>query len=76
MKNDEYFFNYEMQPGIHLNKIEYENNNIKPLISIITSYYNANEYMWQTMNCILNQTFPYWEWIIVDDGSTKIEAIE
>ena len=29
MKNDEYFFNYEMQPGIHLNKIEYENNNIK-----------------------------------------------
>lgn len=76
MKNDEYFFNYEMQPGIHLNKIEYENNNIKPLISIITSYYNANEYMWQTMNCIINQTFPYWEWIIVDDGSTKIEAIE
>ena len=47
MKNDEYFFNYEMQPGIHLNKIEYETDNIKPLISIITSYYNANEYMWQ-----------------------------
>ena len=76
MNNDEYFFYYEMQPGICLNKIEYENNNINPLISIITSYYNANEYIWQTMNCVLNQTFPYWEWIIVDDGSNNTEAIE
>ena len=32
--------------------------------------------MWQTINCVFNQTFPYWEWIIVDDGSTQEEALD
>ena len=49
-------------------KGEYE---VKPLISIITPYYNADKYIFETANSIFNQTFPFWEWIIVNDGSTK-----
>ena len=53
-----------------------KDTNDKPLVSIITSYYNSQEFMWQTINCVLNQTFPYWEWIIVDDGSTDKNSVE
>ena len=42
---------------------------IKPIISIITPYYNAEEYIEETAKSVLNQTFPFFEWIIVDDGS-------
>ncbi len=46
-----------------------------PLISVITPYYNAGKYFEQTFNCVLNQTFPWFEWIIVDDGSTDEESV-
>ena len=77
MKEDKFFWNYNEQPG----KILYSQNNFnvkdfKPLVSIVTSYYNSNEFMWQTINCVLNQTFQNWEWIIVDDGSTSQKAIQ
>ena len=47
----------------------------KPLVSIITPYYNAAKYFEQTFNCVMNQTFPWFEWIIVDDGSTDEESV-
>lgn len=47
----------------------------KPLISIITPYYNAGKYIMQTFNCVMNQTFPWFEWIIVNDGSTDQESL-
>ena len=76
MKEDNYFWKYDYEPGKKLN-IESKNvKKVKPLVSIVTSYYNLNEFMWQTINCVLNQTFQSWEWIIVDDGSTNAEAIE
>ena len=76
MLEDKYFWNYEKEPGkvLKSNYIKYTGS--KPLVSIITSYYNSQEYMLQTINCVFNQTFPYWEWIIVDDGSTDNEAIK
>ena len=76
MKKDIYFWDYFKQPGITVRQ-EYviNKNEYKPLVSIITSYYNSQEYMWQTINCVLNQTFPFWEWIIVDDGSNDADAI-
>ncbi|MBO5430068.1 MAG: glycosyltransferase family 2 protein, partial [Peptococcaceae bacterium] len=46
-----------------------------PLVSIITPYYNAGTYFEQTFNCVMNQTFPWFEWIIVNDGSTKQEDV-
>lgn len=76
MKEDNYFWKYKYEPGKELNNKIKDIKNVKPLVSIITSYYNSNEYMWQTINCVLNQTFQSWEWIIVDDGSTNKEAIQ
>lgn len=46
-------------------------NEEKPIISIITASYNASEDVLLTKNSVLSQTFPYYEWIIVDDGSTN-----
>lgn len=77
MKEDNFFWEYRYEPGIELkNKDNKIYSKSQPLVSIITSYYNANEFMWQTINCVLNQTFQSWEWIIVDDGSTQQESIE
>lgn len=76
MKEDNFFWEYKYEPGKELKNKSKEHSKTQPLVSIITSYYNANEFMWQTINCVLNQTFQSWEWIIVDDGSTKQEAVE
>ena len=68
---------YKQYPGKKINKIEFDiDNNQKPIISIITPYYNSQKYIQETANSILNQTFPYWEWIIIDDGSQEKEAKE
>lgn len=67
---------YSKMPGRKLEKIEFANQNMEPIISIVTAYYNSQKYIEQTANSILNQTFPFWEWIIVDDGSTEEEAIK
>lgn len=43
----------------------------EPIISIITPFYNAEEYIEETAKSVLSQTFTNFEWIIVDDGSSK-----
>ena len=63
-------FDFSKQPGREQLKPNIKEP-VPTLISIITPYYNANEYFWQTYNCVINQTFPWFEWIIVDDGSTE-----
>lgn len=40
-----------------------------PVISIITPAYNSSEYISDTINSVLNQTYSDWEMIIVDDCS-------
>lgn len=45
-------------------------SNHKTVISVITPFYNANTLM-ETAISLLNQTYPFFEWIIVNDGSTK-----
>jgi len=42
----------------------------RPLVSIITPSYNSEEYIAETIRSVQTQTYPYWELIIVDDGST------
>lgn len=42
----------------------------EPLISIITPTYNREDYIAQAIESVLVQSYPHFEMIIVDDGST------
>lgn len=66
--------NYNLFPGRDRKLNNYFEKK-EPIISIITPYYNTNKYIDTTVNSVLNQTFPYFEWIIIDDGSTNKEDI-
>ena len=63
-------FNYKQEPGKKLNN-RFKCPTDEPLVSIITPFYNAGEFFEQTYNSVMNQTFPWFEWIIVNDGSTS-----
>ncbi len=41
-----------------------------PLISVISSVYNTQDYLPISIESIINQTYPNWELILIDDGST------
>ena len=41
-----------------------------PLISIITPTFNHEPFIAECIESVLNQTYPLWEMIILDDGST------
>lgn len=49
-----------------------------PLISVVMSVYNAEKYLHDAVNSILNQTYRYFEFIIIDDNSTdhSLEILE
>ena len=76
MEEEIKYFDFSLEPGKNVNENNPLNDDSKPLISILTAYYNAKEYIEQTAQSIFNQTFPYWEWIIIDDGSTESETKE
>ncbi len=42
----------------------------KPVISVLMPVYNAEEYLSESIASILNQTYPNFEFLILDDGST------
>lgn len=66
--------NYTLEPGRKAEKQEYAEGT--PVFSVITPYYNASKYIDSTLNSLLNQTFPYWEWIITDDGCIEKKELE
>ena len=68
-------FNYELQPGRELRPFKFEKD-YEPIISIVMPFYNDKEHIEQTVNSVLNQTFPAWELIIVDDGSNDEDALK
>lgn len=66
---DKINFDYSLEPGKtirNIRKYDYKN----PVISIIIPIYNGGEYLNQTINSVLNQTYPLYEVLIIDDGST------
>ena len=43
---------------------------MKDLVSIITPCYNSSEFIEETIQSVLNQTYENWDWLITDDLST------
>lgn len=68
------YFNFELEPGRVLEPVDYLD--YKKVVSIITPTYNPNDFLLQTAASILNQTYPYFEWLIIDDGSTDSESLK
>ena len=68
-------FNFSIEPGVE----KYDDrdyNEKEPVISVIIPFYNGKKYIEQTVISVLNQTFPYYEILIIDDGSKDKESLE
>lgn len=66
------YFDFSLEPGKEIsNRIS--KNSGKPLISVITTFGKnlGEKYLYQMYISLKNQTFPYWEWIIV---SNRVES--
>ena len=70
-----YTFDFSKQPGRSRTRF-YAPDPETAFVSVITPYYNAGKYFEQTFNSVMNQTFPWFEWIIVNDGSPNQEDVE
>ena len=46
-----------------------------PVVSIISVFFNDYEYFETTYRSVINQTWQNFEWIIVNDGSTNLDAV-
>jgi glycosyltransferase involved in cell wall biosynthesis len=47
---------------------------LNPLVSIIVPTYNYAHFLRSTLACVRAQTYPHWECVVVDDGSTDETA--
>jgi glycosyltransferase involved in cell wall biosynthesis len=47
----------------------------KPLVSVITIFYNAEEFLSEAVESVLNQSYENWELLLVDDGSTDHSTV-
>jgi glycosyltransferase involved in cell wall biosynthesis len=45
-------------------------NEFRPLISVITPFYNEQRFLKDAVESVLNQDYEHWELLLVDDGST------
>ena len=68
-------FNFNLQPGKQLKKLNFRND-YEPLITIIMPFYNDKDTIEQSVYSVLNQTFPAFELLIIDDGSEDKESLK
>ena len=68
------FFDFNLEPGKILQKKDYEKK--EPVVSVIMPFYNDKDYIGQAVTSVLNQTFPLFELLIIDDGSKDKESLE
>jgi glycosyltransferase involved in cell wall biosynthesis len=47
---------------------------MNPVVSIITPSFNRADLVAETADSIFRQTYPHWEWVVVDDGSSDNSA--
>lgn len=45
-------------------------------VSVLTPYFNTEDFFAETFACIQAQSLQNWEWIIVDDGSTDQASVD
>lgn len=70
-------FDFLKEPGKQLEKETITDvHAVIAKVSVITPFYNAGAHFEQTYNCLMNQSMGAFEWIIVNDGSTKVEDVE
>ncbi len=64
--NEMKYFKFSFEPGKEDVK-RVSINSSHPLISIITVYDENKDaqYIYQTMKSLTNQTFPYWQWLVI-----------
>ena len=43
---------------------------MQPLITVIICSYNAGSFLAESVQSVLQQTYPHWELLLIDDGST------
>ena len=67
---------YSKRPGKEIKKIGEVINKETPTITIVTPFYNGGKTLMETVNGVLSQTYPYFEWIIVDDGSKDEKSLK
>lgn len=69
-------FDFTKEPGKVLDEIRKYKTTEEPVVSVVMPFYNDKEYIEQSVNCILNQTFPLFEFLIIDDGSKDEESLK
>ena len=67
---------YSKRPGKKIESIGILKRDEKPTISVITPFYNGGATIEETANGLLSQTYPFFEWIIVDDGSKEKKSLK
>ena len=67
---------YKKTPCKNIEIIGELKNRKKEIISIITPFYNGGKTLEETYKCVVSQTYPFFEWIIVDDGSKDKDSLD